>query len=48
MELGYHIAVTNSVAMVGFAAKDNVLIKALSSRGGSKDASIANTSEVVS
>jgi hypothetical protein len=48
MEQGCHIVVANSVAMVGFAAKDNVLMKALSSGGGSEDASMANTSEAVS
>lgn len=31
MEQGYHIAVANSVAMLGFVTKDNVLMKALSS-----------------
>jgi hypothetical protein len=31
MEQGYHIAVANCVAMLGFAAKDNVLMKAISS-----------------
>jgi hypothetical protein len=31
MEQGYHIAVANIVAMLGFASKDNVLMKALSS-----------------
>ena len=29
MEQGYHIAVANSVAMMGFAARDNVLTKEL-------------------
>jgi hypothetical protein len=31
MEQGYHIAVANCVAILGFASKDNVLMKALSS-----------------
>jgi hypothetical protein len=31
MEQGYHIAVANSVAMLGFASKDNVLMCAISS-----------------
>ena len=31
MEQGYHIAVANSVAMLGFAAKDNILMDAISS-----------------
>jgi len=31
MEQGYHIAVANCVAMLGFASKDNVLMKAMSS-----------------
>jgi Est1 DNA/RNA binding domain len=31
MEQGYHIAVANSVAMLGFASKENVLMKAISS-----------------
>jgi len=29
MEQGYHIAVANSVSMLGFASKDNVLMKAM-------------------
>ena len=33
MEQGYHIAIANSVAMLGFAAKDNVLIRAITSTG---------------
>jgi hypothetical protein len=48
MEQGYHIAVANSVAMVGFAAKDNILMKALASVGGNEDVAMANTSEAVS
>jgi hypothetical protein len=31
MEQGYHIAVANSVAMLGFASKDNILMRAISS-----------------
>ena len=31
MEQGYHIAVANSVAMLGFASKENVLMKAMAS-----------------
>jgi hypothetical protein len=31
MEQGYHIAVANSVAMLSFASKDNVLMRAISS-----------------
>jgi hypothetical protein len=30
MEQGYHIAIANCIAMLGFAAKDNVLMKAIS------------------
>jgi len=31
MEEGYHIAITNNVAMLNFASKENVLMKPLSS-----------------
>ena len=31
MEQGYHIAVANSVAMMGFASSDNILMRAISS-----------------
>ncbi|KAG4428019.1 hypothetical protein IFR05_016497 [Cadophora sp. M221] len=30
MEQGYHIAISNSVAMIGFAAKDNILTREIS------------------
>lgn len=48
MEQGYHIAVANSVAMMGFAAPDNVLMKAIASsrlKMGlvSKDNALVNT-----
>ncbi|TVY68922.1 EST/SMG-like protein [Lachnellula suecica] len=33
MEQGYHIAVANSVALLSFASKDNLLMKALASSG---------------
>jgi hypothetical protein len=48
IEQGYYIAVANSVAMVGSATKDNILMKALSSGRGIEDVLITNTSEVVS
>jgi hypothetical protein len=48
MEQGYHIAVANSVAMVGFAATDNVLMKAVSPGEEAEDVSMTNKSEAVS
>jgi hypothetical protein len=41
MEQGYHIAVANNVAMLGFAAKENVLMKAISPRSESGDIRMA-------
>jgi hypothetical protein len=35
MEQGYHIAVANSVSILGFASKNNVLMKAISSKDDS-------------
>ncbi|CAG8955760.1 hypothetical protein HYFRA_00011627 [Hymenoscyphus fraxineus] len=45
MEQGYHIAVANCVAMVGFAAKENVLMKIISPVD--EDVAMANTSETM-
>lgn len=42
MEQGYHIAIANSVALLGYASKDNVMMKAISSDRGS-DAHMGGT-----
>ena len=45
MEQGCHIAIANAVAMLGFASKDNVLMKAVaSSLGGEADIEMQETS----
>jgi hypothetical protein len=40
MEQGHHIPVANSIAMLGFASKDNVLMKAISSGKDETDVSM--------
>ena len=44
MEQGYHIAVANSVALLGFASKDNVLMRAISSAKDDTDVEMEGTS----
>ncbi|KUJ09305.1 uncharacterized protein LY89DRAFT_690348 [Mollisia scopiformis] len=41
MEQGYHIAIANSVAMTGFAAKDNVLMQLISPNKDGGDVAMA-------
>ena len=41
MEQGYHIAIANSVAILGFASKDNVLMKAMAGVDADKDLQMA-------
>ncbi|KAE8454538.1 hypothetical protein EG329_000161 [Mollisiaceae sp. DMI_Dod_QoI] len=43
MEQGYHIAVANSVAMTGFAAKDNVLMQIISPSKDGGDVAMSGT-----
>ena len=43
MEQGYHIAVANAVALLGFAAKDNVLMRSISSLTENEDVNIQGT-----
>lgn len=35
MEQGYYISISNNVALLGFASKDNIIMKAISSEGSS-------------
>lgn len=44
MEQGYHIAIANSVAMLGFASKDNPLMRAISSDQDDVDTQMAGAS----
>lgn len=45
MEQGYHIAIANSVAMLGFASKDNILMKALNQDQGTTDVEMSTSLE---
>lgn len=48
MEQGSHIAISNCVAMVGFASKDNILMKAASPKGDLSGASANELSVLMS
>ena len=44
MEQGYHIAISNSVAMLSFASRDNVLMRAISPPKDDEDTQMSGTS----